>query len=101
MLGAGVTGLSVLYACYSLYAKFFLKHSPQGFTALIVAVTFLSGVLLFFLGVIGEYVGRIYEETKARPIYMISQVAGRTRTAVEEVPAETRVVRLLEREVFR
>jgi len=101
LLGVAVTVLSALYACYSLYAKFFLQQSPKGFTALIVAVTFLSGVLLFFLGVIGEYVGRIYEETKARQIYMISQVAGRTRTAVEEVPAETRVVRLLEREVFR
>ena len=101
LLGAAVTGLSALYACYSLYAKFVLQQSPKGFTALIVAVTFLSGVLLFFLGVIGEYVGRIYEETKARPIYMISRVAGRAGRAVEEVPVETRVVRLLEREVVR
>jgi hypothetical protein len=53
-----------------------LQQSPQGFTALIAAVTFLSGVLLFFLGVIGEYVGRIYEETKARPIYVIERFAG-------------------------
>ncbi len=79
LLGAFVMFLSTLYVFYAVYAKLFLKESPQGFTALIVAVTFLSGILLFFLGVIGEYVGRIYEETKARPQYIIRRVAGRGR----------------------
>lgn len=78
LLGAFVMFLSTLYVLYSLYAKLFLQKSPQGFTALIVAVTFLAGVTLFFLGVIGEYVGRIYEETKARPHYIVTKKAGRT-----------------------
>ncbi|MGO9639736.1 MAG: glycosyltransferase family 2 protein [Candidatus Acidiferrales bacterium] len=77
LFGAFAMFLSTLYVCYSLYAKIFLQRSPQGFTALIVAVTFLSGIVLFFLGVIGEYVGRIYEEAKARPRYVIGQTAGR------------------------
>jgi polyisoprenyl-phosphate glycosyltransferase len=76
VVGAVVTALSALYVVYSLYAKLFLRESPQGFTALIVAVTFLSGVLLFFMGVVGEYVGRIYEEIKARPLYIINRVVG-------------------------
>src|SRR5436305_1740645 len=67
------TWLSVLYAIYSLYVKFWL-HSPQGFTALILAITFLSGVNLFFLGIIGEYVGRVYEEAKGRPHYVVRKV---------------------------
>ncbi|HET8826472.1 MAG TPA: glycosyltransferase family 2 protein [Terriglobales bacterium] len=71
--GATASAVSVLYAIYSLYVKFWL-HSPQGFTALIVAVTFLSGINLFFLGIIGEYVGRIYEEAKGRPHYIIRKV---------------------------
>lgn len=79
LLGAFVMFLSMLYVLYSLYAKLFLQKSPQGFTALIVAVTFLAGVTLFFLGVIGEYVGRIYEETKARPHYIVAKKAGRAR----------------------
>lgn len=65
--------LSGLFALYSVFVKFFL-HSPQGFTATIVIMTFLSGVNLFFLGVIGEYVGRVYEESKGRPHYVIGKV---------------------------
>jgi len=76
VVGAVVSALSALYVVYALYAKLFLRESPQGFTALIVAVTFLSGVLLFFMGVVGEYVGRIYEEIKARPLYIVSRVVG-------------------------
>jgi polyisoprenyl-phosphate glycosyltransferase len=80
LLGAAAILLSSLYLIYALYAKFILHQSPQGFTALIVAITFLSGLLLFFLGVIGEYVGRIYEETKARPLYIVSRVAGSAKS---------------------
>jgi polyisoprenyl-phosphate glycosyltransferase len=74
LMGAFVISLSFLYVCYAVYAKMFLHKSPQGFTALLVAVTFLSGVVLFFLGIIGEYVGRIYEETKARPQYIVGHL---------------------------
>lgn len=72
LLGATATALSLLYSLYALYVKFWL-HSPQGFTALILTITFLSGVNLFFLGIIGEYIGRIYEEAKGRPHYIIRQ----------------------------
>jgi glycosyltransferase involved in cell wall biosynthesis len=68
--------LSGLFSVYSVIVKFFL-HSPPGFTATILVLTFLSGVNLFFLGVIGEYVGRVYEETKARPHYIIGKILGR------------------------
>jgi polyisoprenyl-phosphate glycosyltransferase len=73
ILGAAAIFFSLLFSLYSLYAKFWL-HSPQGFTALILVITFLSGINLFFLGIIGEYVGRVYEETKARPHYVVDRV---------------------------
>ena len=73
-----VTG-SVLFVVYSLIVKVFFGQSPVGFTALIFAITFLSGVQLLFLGVIGEYIGRIYEEVKQRPHYIVKQVVA-TRT---------------------
>ncbi len=88
LLGAAAIGVSMLYVFYALYFRFFLNQSPQGFTALIAAVTFLSGVLLFFLGVIGEYVGRIYEETKARPIYIVDRVVGTLKSRAGENSAD-------------
>ena len=76
ILGAASILVSVLFAIYSIFAKFVLHQSPKGFAALVLLITFLSGTLLFFLGLIGEYVGRIYEETKARPHYIIGRLIG-------------------------
>jgi dolichol-phosphate mannosyltransferase len=74
LLGALAISLSGLFAFYSLIAKIFLSQSPRGFTALVFLITFLSGVLLLFLGIIGEYVGRIYEEIKGRPLYVVNRI---------------------------
>lgn len=99
LMGALVMLLSTVFVLYAIYAKVVRHESPVGFTALLVAVTFLSGVVLFFLGIIGEYVGRIYEETKARPHYVVRQVVG-TRAArpdAEKFGNE----RILEKEFLR
>jgi len=76
LLGLTAILLSSLFTFYAIFAKVILHQSPRGFTALLLLITFLSGVLLFFLGVIGEYVGRIYEESKGRPIYIIDRLIG-------------------------
>lgn len=76
ILGGVSIVLSGAFALYALFAKLFLHQSPRGFTALLLLITFLSGILLFFLGVIGEYVGRIYEEIKERPIYIVARLIG-------------------------
>jgi dolichol-phosphate mannosyltransferase len=81
VLGLLALSLSMLYALYALYAKLFLNRSPQGFTALIVVITFLTGVQLFFTGVIGEYVGRLYEASKDRPLYIVAERIGQTRAS--------------------
>jgi dolichol-phosphate mannosyltransferase len=77
LLGALVISLSALFGGYAVWAKLFMHESPRGFTALTLLITFLSGVQLFFLGVIGEYVGRVYEQSKGRPIYVVDQIIGR------------------------
>ncbi len=76
LIGVGAITASLVYAAYSVYAKFMLHRSPQGFTALVLIITFMSGVNLLFLGIIGEYLGRVYEEVKGRPVYVIDRVIG-------------------------
>lgn len=78
VVGAIAVICSVLFAIYALIAKFAFGQSPVGFTALIFAITFMSGVQMLFLGVIGEYIGRIYEEVKQRPHYVVRQLVGRS-----------------------
>jgi dolichol-phosphate mannosyltransferase len=80
---AGAVGilLALLVAVYSVYAKFMLHQTVPGWTGLMVSISFLSGINLLFLGIIGEYVGRIYEEIKSRPLYVVSSVAGRNADA--------------------
>lgn len=89
LLGALAMLVSLIYAAYALYIKLFSHTSPQGFTGLLVTVIFLSGMILFFLGMIGEYVGRIYEETKGRPQYIVSRRAGRFSDEANENAALT------------
>ena len=79
LLGVFAIGGSLAYTIYAVLAKFFSDRSPQGFTALIFAITFLAGVQLLFLGVIGEYLGRVYEEAKGRPHYIVSATVGGER----------------------
>ena len=67
LLGASTIVFATLYSIYALYTKYILRESPKGFTGEVILMTLLSGTLLLFLGIIGEYVGRVYEETKARP----------------------------------
>ena len=85
LLGLIAVFLSGLFALYAIFAKIIFHQSPKGFTALLVLITFLSGIQLFFSGVIGEYVGRIYEETKRRPIYVIDRLISSTKRSDSSV----------------
>jgi polyisoprenyl-phosphate glycosyltransferase len=82
VVGAAGVALSTVFAVYAIYVRVVLGHSPEGFTALLVAFTFLSGIQLFFMGVIGEYIGRIYEETKGRPTFIVARVIEGRRGSV-------------------
>jgi polyisoprenyl-phosphate glycosyltransferase len=68
--------LCVVYGFHTLYKYFFLGQEVQGWTSLIVTMLFLSGVQLLNLGIMGNYVGRIFEELKNRPLYLVSTELG-------------------------
>jgi dolichol-phosphate mannosyltransferase len=69
---------AVVFTVYSVYVRLATGAVPEGFTASLVMMTFLAGVQLFFLGVIGEYLGRVYGEAKKRPTYVIARIVGST-----------------------
>lgn len=82
-LGFFITGLSLLGIIWVLATKIFSGFferigfpQVQGFTTIIVSVLFLGGIQLLSIGVIGEYIGRIYEEVKRRPAWVIKDSAG-------------------------
>lgn len=63
---------SFVYAIYFLIKTLVFGDQTAGFPTLIVTILFLGGIQLFSLGVIGEYIGRIFKETKGRPTYIAS-----------------------------
>ncbi|MBI3543802.1 MAG: glycosyltransferase family 2 protein [Deltaproteobacteria bacterium] len=67
--------------CWALYVKFFTDRAVQGWTSLIIVVLFLGGAQLLALGVIGEYLGRTYDETRRRPLYFVGRAIGFERKA--------------------
>src|SRR5262245_42028527 len=77
VLGFGVSLLSIVLAISYAIKKLTVGLSPPGFATITVAIFFLAGMQLITIGVIGEYVGRIFEEVKQRPLYVVRQVSGR------------------------
>jgi dolichol-phosphate mannosyltransferase len=69
--GLCVSLLAFLYGLYAIAMKLVFHHVIPGWTSLAVLVSFLSGVQLLTLGVLGEYLGQVLEETKRRPLYLV------------------------------
>jgi len=78
-LGLAVSSLSLIYAIYLVIRTLVSGIDVPGYASLMVAVLFLGGIQLISLGVIGEYLGRIYEEVKGRPLYFVRDAYGFTK----------------------
>jgi glycosyltransferase involved in cell wall biosynthesis len=75
-IGFLVSMLSFLYFVVVLFQYFFFKIEILGWATIITIITFLGGIQLLSIGVIGEYIGRIYMQTKNRPPYIIEKTYG-------------------------
>jgi glycosyltransferase involved in cell wall biosynthesis len=73
-MGMLTIGVSLAYFIYVLVDKIYFNSVPQGFTALIFSIIMFSGVQLISLGIIGEYVLRIYQQSQSRPLFIIDKI---------------------------
>lgn len=74
-LGAIVLAFTLVFAVFGLVASFAdLKFSGTGYFGILLAVLFLGGIQLVCIGLLGEYVGRIYDEVRRRPLFLIHQL---------------------------
>lgn len=76
ILGFMVSICAFIYMLYVLIKTCIMGDPVQGFPTLVILILFLGGVQLLAIGIIGEYLARIYQETKHRPVYLISEKEG-------------------------
>ncbi len=77
IMGFLISVLSAVYAFYILAVYILVGDFPAGYASLILAVLFIGGLQLIMIGIVGEYLGAIFDEVKRRPLYVIDEVAGR------------------------
>ena len=75
-LGAGIALLAFSYALFLIVRTLVLGIDSPGYTSIMVAVLFFGGINLLSLGMIGEYLGRSYAETRRRPLYIVAETFG-------------------------
>jgi dolichol-phosphate mannosyltransferase len=97
-LGVATAVIAMFAGAGYLAARIFeipiLGYTPgeaPGFTTLILTILFFSGVQLISIGILGEYLGRIYQETKMRPTFVVKEVRGGRDAAARPAPAERAV----------
>lgn len=72
-IGFSISALSFLYGAWMIFETIMWGNAVRGYTSLLVSILFLGGIQLIGIGVLGEYVGRIYTEVKMRPRYILKK----------------------------
>jgi dolichol-phosphate mannosyltransferase len=76
-LGLAAACLSFVGVAWALFVRLFTHHWVQGWATLFIGMLFLSGLQMISLGIMGEYLGRVYTEVKQRPLYVVASVLRR------------------------
>ena len=66
--------MGVAYFCYAVYVALVLKAVVPGWTSLVFLQIFFSGAILLAVGMMGEYLARVYDESKRRPLYVLKEL---------------------------
>jgi dolichol-phosphate mannosyltransferase len=74
--GIGNAFIGFLYALFVAYARFINNVPFQGFAPIVILILIIGGVIMIMLGIIGEYIWRIYDETRKRPLYIVKEKLG-------------------------
>lgn len=75
-VGVSIAFLAFIGMLYVVYAKLFTDKATPGWASPVFSILFMGGLILLTLGIIGEYLGRIYDEVKRRPLYVIKEKIG-------------------------
>jgi dolichol-phosphate mannosyltransferase len=74
VIGSISASIGLLMLVYVLYSWLFVGKTPQGWASLLITVVFMGGLQLMVLGVMGEYLGRIHEQMRGRPMFLVESV---------------------------
>lgn len=72
IMGFATAIMSMLFLCYALY-EHLMSNTVEGWTTIVFLQAFIGGCILLGVGIVGEYIGKIYEEVKARPVYIVEK----------------------------
>jgi polyisoprenyl-phosphate glycosyltransferase len=93
IMGFLLAMLAFLYGTYLVGYYFFYGHQVSGWTTIVVSLMLFAGMQMLSLGILGQYIGRIFEEVKARPLFVVKQQMGQglqanfSRLAPEKMPS--------------
>ena len=73
LIGIGTSALAAIYGCYALIMKLIVGTAISGWASLLIGIMLLGGVQLVMLGIIGEYLGKVLQEVKGRPAYIVRE----------------------------
>ena len=92
LLGFAIAGCGAALAAYNVL-EYAAGHSPRGYTSLVVLMLLLSGFIIISLGVVGLYVGRIFDQVKRRPLFIVDEQLNADGTPADGLPSAARGIR--------
>jgi len=91
LLGTACSAAGFAWGAFLVIKRLLVKTAPLGFSSVICAILLLGGIQLLILGLVGEYIGRIYVEVQRRPLYLVQEIFGRApRPVAGETTSESR-----------